>query len=145
VKLPVFLSRRPAEPVNRELRDFYKRLLKVVDSPVFHDGQWRLCETAGWPDNASHQDLVACSWVKEAERCLIVVNLSDGFVQARVRVPWNDVEGEKWRLLDTLSGTSYDRQGDEMQHSGLYVELGPWKYHLFECQRIRQELAALAA
>jgi glycosidase len=145
VKLPVYLSRRPTEPVNRELRDFYKRLLKVIDSPVFHDGQWRLCETAGWPDNASHQNLAAWSWVKEAERCLIVVNLSDGFVQARVRMPWNDVEGETWHLLDTLSGTTYNRQGDEIQHSGLYVELGPWKYHLFECQRMRQELVDLAA
>ena len=145
VGLPVFLSRRPPEPMNRELRDFYKGLLKVIESPIFHDGQWELCELNWWPGDASCQNPVAWSWVQDGDRRLIVVNFSDSSVHARVRVPWSDVEGETWRLMDTLSGTIYDRQGDEMHHSGLYVELEPWNYHLFECRRIRQKLIAIAA
>ena len=33
-------------------------------------------------------------------------------------------------LVDT--GETYDRSGDEMRDSGLYVDLGPWQGHLFQ-------------
>jgi glycosidase len=141
VKLPVFLGRRPIEPTNHHLQDFYKKLTRVIMNPVFHVGEWRLCEPAG----PSQQNLLAWSWVKNDDRCLVVVNLSGSPAQARIPVPWNDVEGETWRLLDTLSGTAYDRTGDELHNSGLYVELGPWDYHLLECQRIGKKLIAFAA
>ena len=145
VKLPVFLGRRPTESIDRELKSFYRKLLEAVDCTVFHDGQWALCERTGWPDNASFQDLVAWSWANNDQRCLVMVNLSDHAVQARVHLPWNDVHGETWVLSDTLSGVTYDREGDEIERQGLYVELGPWKYHLFECYRRQQGVMASAA
>ena len=108
------------------MQAFYEKLLAAINAPIFRDGQWRLCERTGWPDNPSYQNLVAWSWVKDDDRCLIVVNLSDGAVQARVQVPWEEVRGETWRLIDALTDASYDRDGDEMAASGLYVELEPW-------------------
>ena len=56
---------------------------------------------------------------------MVVVNLSDSAVQARVRLPW-EVGGRLWRLEDALSDAVYDRDGDEIQNEGLYVELAPW-------------------
>jgi glycosidase len=135
VRLPVFLARRPDEPVKQDVHDFYKKLLGAVNQPVFHEGQWSLCDRMGWPDNTSFQNLVAWSWVKDEERYLIVVNLSENPLQARVQVPWADAGGGTWHLIDTLSGATYERDGDEMLSSGLYVELGPWNYHFFRCQR----------
>ena len=44
VRLPVFLGRRPEEPVDTELLDFYRKLLAAINSPVFREGQWSLCE-----------------------------------------------------------------------------------------------------
>jgi hypothetical protein len=43
VRLPVFLSRRPAEPVDQDLVAFYERLLKETNRDVFRNGVWRLC------------------------------------------------------------------------------------------------------
>ena len=51
VRLPVFLGRRPAEPVDHDLAAFYDRLLKATRSDLFRNGEWRLCERSGWPDN----------------------------------------------------------------------------------------------
>jgi hypothetical protein len=136
VRLPVFLGRRPAEPVDKALQAFYDKLLAAINAPIFRDGEWKLCECSGWPDNPSFQNLVAWSWVKDNDRRLIVVNLSDHAVQARVHVPWEAVRGETWRLIDALSDASYDRDWDEMTASGLYVELGPWNYCFFECRRV---------
>ena len=135
VRLPVFLGRRPAEPVDHDLAAFYGRLLKETNRDVFRNGEWRLCERSGWPDNQSCQNILTWCWVKDDERYLIVVNFSDGTAQARVHVPWDELRGKTWRLNDVLSGESYDRSGDEMRDAGLYVDLGPWQCHLFQLRR----------
>jgi hypothetical protein len=135
VRLPVFLGRRPDERVDAHLQKSYQMLMEAINRSVFREGQWNLCGRSGWPDNASFQNLVAWTWVKDDERYLVVVNLSDSRGQAKVQVPWADAGSGQWHLLDALSETTYERDGNEMVSSGLYVELGPWKYHFFQCVR----------
>jgi hypothetical protein len=135
VRPPVFLGRRPDEPVDQDLHGFYVKLLKAINRPVFREGEWSLCDRTGWPDNASFQNLVAWTWLKDDERCLVVVNLSDRPVQTQVQVRWADAGGGKWHLIDVLSGATYERDGDGMLSPGLYVELAPWNYHFFQCLR----------
>jgi hypothetical protein len=131
VRLPVFLGRRPAEPVDQELVAFYERLLKEVARDVFRDGEWRLCERSGWPDNQTYRSVLVWCWVKDDERYLVVGNFRQDASQARVHVPWDELKGRNWRLYDALTGEAYDRSGDEMRDTGLYVDLGPWQCHLF--------------
>jgi hypothetical protein len=133
VRPPVFLSRRPSEAVDEELQSFYRELLNAVNRPVFRDGEWSLCDRTGWPDNASFQNLIAWTWLTDHERRLILVNVSDCSVQARVQVRW--AGDGKWLLIDVLSGATYERDGNEMLSPGLYVALAPWKYHFFQCLR----------
>jgi hypothetical protein len=77
---------------------------------------------------------------REDDRYLVLVNLSDNTVQARVSVPWSDAGGQTWRLVGALSDAIYDRGGDEMRGAGLYVELGPWNCSLFRCRRARKAM-----
>ena len=111
---------------------FYDRLLKAIHRDVFRNGAWRLCERSGWPDNQSCRNLLAWCWAKEDERYLVVINFRQEAAQARVHVPWDELRGKQWRLNDVLSGEAYDRNGSEMRDAGLFVELGPWKCHLFQ-------------
>lgn len=134
VRLPVFLARRPAEPVDQELAAFYGRLLKAIHHDVFRNGEWRLCQRSGWPDNQSCRNILAWCWVKDDKRCLIVINFRPEASQARVQLPWDDLRGKTWCLDDVMSGEAYDRSGDEIRDAGLYVDLGPWKYHLFQAR-----------
>lgn len=133
VRLPVFLGRRPQEPVDQGLQGFYSRLLAAIDKPVFRDGQWSLCERTGWPGDATFQNLVAWNWLKDDERYLIAVNLSGSPARGRIKVPWADSGSREWHLLDAISGTTYERNGDEMRSPGLYVDLDQWNYHFFQC------------
>jgi hypothetical protein len=132
VRLPVFLGRRPVEPVDDDLAAFYRRLLTATHGDLFRNGQWSLCDRSGWPDNQSCQNVLAWCWVKDDERSLIVVNFGPGSAQALVQVPWNGLSGREWRLDDALCDDSYERSGNEMRGSGLYVDLGPWQCHVFE-------------
>jgi hypothetical protein len=131
VRLPVQLGRRPAEPCDIELQAFHRRLLEVISAPIFRDGEWCLCERSGWPDNASHLHLAAWCWSRAEGRVLVVVNLSSWEAQGRVHLPWGGLAGRTWRLDDLLSRDSYERNGDEMAHTGLYVALAPWAFHVF--------------
>lgn len=134
VRLPVFMGRRPEEPVDTELQRFYAKLFAAINSTVFREGQWRLCERTGWPDNPTYQNVVAWSWSKAEDRYLVVVNLGEGFAQARIKVGWEDITGGTWRLTDVLSGAVYDREMNEMLARGLYVELRPWACHFLQCR-----------
>ncbi len=131
VRLPVFLGRRPPEPVSRDLRDFYNRLLKASAADCVREGEWRLCERSGWPDNRSYLNIVSWCWTRDEERCLVVVNFSGDPAQARVHLPWDGLRGRMWRLDDAMIGKLYERSGDEMRDPGLYVDLPAWGYHFF--------------
>ena len=135
-RLPVFLGRRPAEPVDQDLEAFYGRLLKETSRDLFRNGAWRLCERRGWPDNQSCQNILTWCWAKGDERYLVVINFRQQPAQARVQVPWDELRGKTWRLTDVLAGESYDRSGDEMRDAGLYVELQPWQCHLFQAHAL---------
>ncbi|HEY5443327.1 MAG TPA: hypothetical protein VIJ87_02405, partial [Pyrinomonadaceae bacterium] len=108
---------------------------KSVRDSAFHGGDWTLCARSGWPDNSTFQNLVAWSWQSGNDKhYLIVVNLSDHYSQARVQLSWPELRDSTWSLTDSLSGFNCVRDGNEMLSSGLYVELGPWGYHLLRCE-----------
>ena len=132
VRLPVFLARRPDEPKDEGLRAFYDKLLRATANETFRDGAWQLCERTGWPDNASCMNLVAWCWSRDGSRYLVVVNLSDARSQAKVHVPWADLAGRTWRMEDVLTGEIFERRGDDIAGSGLYVDLAPWGCHLLD-------------
>ncbi|HTG80830.1 MAG TPA: alpha-amylase family glycosyl hydrolase [Geobacteraceae bacterium] len=134
VRLPVFLGRRPDEPPDAGLREFYATLLGAIAKEGVRKGAWRLCEREGWPDNQSCLNIVAWSWESKNAHHLIIVNLGDGAAQARVRVPGERIRGLSWRLIDLLNGETWDRDGDEMGGGGLYVDLGPWGCNFFRLQ-----------
>jgi Alpha amylase, catalytic domain len=140
VRPPVFLSRRPDEPLDLDLANWYHGLLAAVAGYRVRAGTWRLLEAAGWPDNQSFRNLVAWSWAADTDdtgpdgRYAVVVNLSGQPAQARVRLDWPDLAGRRWRLTDILSQDVFDRDGAELAGPGLFVALGPWQFHLLGVQ-----------
>ena len=130
-RLPVFLGRRPKESADRTLQDFYYKLLEAVKPDVFRNGEWQNCEQTGWPDNQSYTNLIAWCWVKNDDRYLIIVNLSDIQSQGNIKLPWYGLQGTTWQLVDVLADLTYERSGNDMLHPGLYVDLIPWGFHFF--------------
>jgi hypothetical protein len=131
IRLPVFLSRRPAEPVDADLQNFYHTLLAAVAQPVFKEGAWRLFAPDGWPDNPSYLNLAAWGWRLGSERRLIIVNLSEHKSQALVPLPWEDLAGRTWQLTEVFTGEIYERDGQELRQPGLFVDLEGWGTHFF--------------
>jgi hypothetical protein len=131
IRLPVFLNRRPPEPVDADLQNFYLTLLAAVAQPVFKEGAWRLLECHGWPDNRSYLNLTAWTWQLGEERRLIIVNLSGHRSQALIPLPWEDLPGRAWRLTEAFTREIYERDGLELRQPGLFVDLEGWGFHFF--------------
>lgn len=131
VRPPVFLARRPDEPTDTELADWYRRLLATVAGHGVRAGAWRLLEADGWPDNQSCRNLLAWTWSgADDARHVVVVNLSGQPAQGRIPPGWPDLPGRDWRLEDLLSGAVFVRDGGELAGPGLFVALEPWQYHV---------------
>ncbi|GGQ48740.1 alpha-amylase family glycosyl hydrolase [Couchioplanes azureus] len=132
-QLPVFLGRRPDEPVDGELARFYRRLM--VAAAQVRRGSWILLGATGWPDNPTHHDLLAWAWHGSLPHHLIVVNLAGHASQGRVCLPWEALRGHDWKLTDLLDGQVYRRDGAELAGAGLYVDLPPWGAHVLALER----------
>jgi glycosidase len=137
VQLPVFLARRPDEPVDDELKAFYERLLTALSDGVFRSGEWQLAERSGWQGDDSWRNLLAWGWRGNSRR-LVVVNLADLPAAGHISLPWDELRGQAWQLVDASDGTRYERSGNALR-DGLYVALDPWSWHLFTLTPLAQE------
>jgi len=134
VRIPVFLGRRPDEPVDEGLRSFYERLLAFLGDRVFREGEWTRAERAGWEGNKTWRQLVGWGW-RGASRKLVVVNLGDQPADGHLSLPWEDLPGATWLLDDAADGRRYERSGVDLC-DGMYVSLPPWHWHLFDVMHI---------
>jgi len=132
------LVRGPKEPDNERLKQFYDRLLAVLRQPAVRDGQWRVLEPVpAWEGNWTWDCFLGFAWQgRDGERLLVTVNYSDHQSQCRLLLPFPELGGRKWRLKDWINDVAYDREGDDMQASGLYLDELPWKAHVFSLSKL---------
>jgi len=131
------LVRGPVEPTDQTLERFYERLLTVLRHPAVREGQWQLLECVpAWDGNWTWDCFLACAWSgHNGERLLVTVNYAPNQSQCYVRLPFADLNGSQWRLQDQLADVVYERDGNELQARGLYVDSRPWEASVFSLAR----------
>jgi glycosidase len=132
------LVRRPEEPINQGLKDFYGRLQGVIRNPVLRDGRWQLLEsTAAWDGNWTSDCFIVGSWdAPDRRRLVVAVNYADNRSQCYVKVPLPEMPSSKVRLRDLMGGESFDRDANELQTRGLYLDMPAHGYNVFEVTRL---------
>jgi hypothetical protein len=132
------LVRGPDEPTNAAVAKFYEKLLAVLHRPAVRDGRWQLLECVpAWEGNWTHDCFVAFSWQgADGERIVVAVNYAPNHSQCRVRLPFEDIENGTWRFADQLDEFTYDRNGRELKDVGLYLDVPPWRPHIFLLRRL---------
>jgi hypothetical protein len=128
------LVRAPEETSDREIQEFYDQLLAILRKPIVKSGEWQAlsCRPV-WKGNGTWDSFVACSWLGSAgERMLIAVNYAPHPSQCFVTLPFPEIENRSLELKDSLSSACYIREGNELLESGLYLDMQPWSYHVFD-------------
>jgi hypothetical protein len=126
------LGRGPDEPIDQPICQFYTRLLSVLRQPTVRDGAWKLLECLpAWDGNWTHDCFVAFAW-EGAERLIVAVNYAPNQSQCHVRLPFADLAGKLWELHDQLSPATYEWNGEDLQRSGLFLDMAPWQATVFK-------------
>jgi hypothetical protein len=133
VHVSMHVGRRPAEPVDEDLRAFYGRLLEGLARPEVHEGAWQLltCREA-WAGNATHEQFIASAWWTGEHRLVSVVNYGPAQGQCYLTLPMPGLAGRMFKLVDLLGEKEYRRAGDELAATGLYLDMSPWGRHIFD-------------
>lgn len=131
------LCRAPCEPLDPAIQEFYQRLLALLREPVVRQGKWQLVECVpAWEGNWTWDCFVAFAWQGPGEeRLLVAVNYAPNQSQCRVRLPFGNLAGAAWRLRDQMSPAVYDRDGNDLQSHGLFLDMAPWQSAVFSCTR----------
>ncbi len=128
------LIRAPVETPDNARQQFYDRLLSVLRHPAVKEGRWQLLDCVpAWDGNSTSDGFLAFGWQgSNGERLLVTVNYADQQGQCYVRLPFTDLAGRPVRFVDLMGPATYDRAGTELAAGGLYLDVPPWSYHVFE-------------
>lgn len=119
MRVPVTLAKGGREPLDAGERARWRTLTRLRRLPAMRDGDWRMLEATGWPDNQSCRDLLVWAWEGGGQRLLCIVNWSDRRSQGLVRHGWG-----RTRFSEVRDGCVFER--DEV-----YVDLEPWGSHVW--------------
>jgi len=144
IHIPVQLQRRPVEPVDHSITEFYRELLRCLKDPVFREGDWNLLKCSpAWQGNHTSDSFVVYSWTaKSGEKRLVAVNYSDNQSQCYVAIQWTDLQGKLCQLRDRMGTAVYERNGNELAETGLYLDMPAWGYHVFEVTTLKTEIGS---
>jgi hypothetical protein len=130
------LVRAPQESLDEEVQRFYDRLLTVLQSATVRDGQWQLLDCLpAWDGNWTSDCYLAWLWAGETgDRRLVAVNYAGNQSQCYVRLPPQgaSVVG----FTDLMGALAFDRDGRDLDARGLYLDMPPWGYHVFEMSAV---------
>jgi hypothetical protein len=143
VHLPVHLRRRPVEPLDPAIVDFYGGLLATLRrGRAFREGSWLLiAPQSAWAGNATAGDFIAYAWrgpdgsSPDSSGYVVVVNYSNDRGRFYLRLPFREMAGGRFRLTDEMGSEVYEREGDDLVGPGLYIDLEGWRYNVFRLDR----------
>jgi hypothetical protein len=126
------LVRAPQEPVDTAVQQFYDRLLAMLRAPAVRDGEWRMLECIqAWDGNWTSDCFLVWIWTgKSGDRRLVAVNYAGNQSQCYVRLPASG--GRGIRFKDLMGSLTFDRDGDDLDSHGLYLDMPAWGHHVFD-------------
>jgi hypothetical protein len=65
----------------------------------------------------------------------VAVNYAPQHGQCYVRLPYSDLSGKTVKLHDCMDPNfQYTRKGDDLARQGLYLDVPPWRAHVFNVE-----------
>jgi Alpha amylase, catalytic domain len=131
IHVPIQLRRAALEEPDPAAQTFFAKILRVTNEDVFHYGTWRMLPVTPVADG-TFESLVACEWRSQTAWKIIVANLSGNAAQGRIPLGDSVAPSAQYTFDDELNGVQYQRDGNELHASGLFVRREAFDAHLFD-------------
>ena len=134
----VHFARRGVEEAENTVATFYQTLLEALQITAVGKGEWKvLTPRPAWADNPSHANFILVQWQHAPEAFdLAVIQLAAHQSQCLASLEIASLGGGNWRFRDLLSEQVFERKGEELARTGLYLDLPPHGAQLFHAERI---------
>ncbi|MFH1674921.1 MAG: alpha-amylase family glycosyl hydrolase [Pseudomonadota bacterium] len=130
IRLPIQLTRKPADPVNHDIIHFYQTLLQEIKDDIYHKGDWKLLEVSSVGDDTNH-NIIAYEWTMQDRNKIVAVNLGNQESHAYIR-PSLPSDKNECILVDHMTNKQYKREVSEVSAKGLFIKLAPYEAHVFD-------------
>ncbi len=131
IKLPVQLVTQPQDEDNTKLAIFYRKVGGIINKIFSSNYQKLEVNIAGWDDNSSYLNLICLAWQNNESTYIIVINYSDSQSQGKIFFTQKDGV-DKLCFFDLVTNKEYSYDSNKIKNEGLFVDLLPWQFHIFE-------------
>jgi hypothetical protein len=136
LKIPLQLGRNSEEKESKKIFEFYKTLLDIVNGKDFANLNWSLCNVEPINmENNSSDNILSYLWWKNNIYRLIVVNYSSNPSKAHIITNVIKFNTNEWIFTDLLNQKEFIYKGKDLDEFGLFVDLNPWKGHIFDIKK----------
>jgi hypothetical protein len=116
------------------VRKFYEKLLKIVDHPAFHGGEWNLLEVYQCsPQNNSNKNILAWSWAQRRTIKIVVVNYSAAPSCGTVRISIKST-GDSTAIFEEISDRFFSFKDEDLADGLRLREMPPYSAYIFDVE-----------
>lgn len=140
IQTPVQLGRRQREETDLKIEQLYRLLFKTLENTSVGKGRFDLLKPApAWDDNSTNGWMLVMQWQHSDDVFdLAVVNFAPHRSQCYVRLAVENLAAHDWTMRDLLGDELYERNGEELQGRGLYLDVPAFATQLFRFGYLRQ-------
>ncbi|HBB66201.1 MAG: hypothetical protein A2X28_09985 [Elusimicrobia bacterium GWA2_56_46] len=133
-KVPLQLNGIWERSPDLAVRKFYEKLLKIVDHPAFHGGEWNLLDVRQCgAQNQSGRNILAWSWVQRRTIKIVAVNYSNtpscGIINISVKGA-----GDGATIFEELSDRFFSFSAEDLAGGLVLREMPPYSARIFDVE-----------
>jgi hypothetical protein len=131
---PISLRAHANEQADSACAALFAQILEITDDPAFHQGEWKLLETASIVDtgDGTARNLLIYEWKLRTTWKLIAINLKEFRCCAWLRMGASFAGDNEYVFYDQLHQVRYVRKAEELRQPGLFIGLDGLQAHLFD-------------
>jgi glycosidase len=133
IKIPVQIAFFDIEKYKDiEVEKFYEKLLKIVDHPAFHGGEWELCDVYPLsPENKTNRNIIAYKWTQMRTIKLIVVNYSSEISGGFIGISFKS-KSDTVTLYEEFSERFFSYKSEEVSDRFKIESMQPYSFYIFD-------------
>jgi glycosidase len=128
IRIPIQLKRRKEEEKNKELFEFYQKILEIIAKNNIKAGQWELCE------GIDDENIISYHWWNKSGEYLIVINMSNQKAKPYIKIPHLQIDLETIQFKNLMTEKTSRLLTDDVNKEGRLLDLDEYGFLIFQLQ-----------